>query len=550
MEGTQATAKCAVKTEGTCWNRRQAAVCQQAAKNRRCRASERAAAKWARAPRSTLRNWSRRKAEIDLPASSVEFFETPDGVDLLHRILVAVHLVFGEVGPCGTRLISKFLKLTQLDRLVGSSYGCQYKLRVRLENALVEFGEEERARLAPRMRAREITVCQDETFHPQTCLVAIEPLSNFILLEEYTSDRTSEAWDEGIRNATQDMPVKIVQSTSDEGRALVKHCRVGLGAHHSPDTFHIQRDVSQAFGGKTNGAVKRAETDLRRARRETARLQAESEALGGTHGPLFQTQIQLSQEEEKEASKGVEAAKERRQEVRDEIRGISDDYHPFDLQTGEPRDASEVEQALETRFRAVKRLADQFEVPKSGRQSIAKAQKNIGKMVATIAYFWQMFLLKAAALNLSPEMRQSLDTLLAATYLEYASKRASKAEERKRLQMLSQSLLTRSKGVPLNSLDVSQQQAVERMIADCAGLFQRSSSCVEGRNGHLALHHHGLHRLSKRKLNALTTVHNYVLERADGTTAAQRFFGDRPREPFEWLLNRLPLPPRPRRSRT
>ena len=547
MEGRQCTANGPGKTERTRWNRREAAACQQSAERLRCGASERTAAKLADVPRSTLRNWSRRTAQIDLPAGCVDFFESVDGVDLLHRMLVAAHLVFGEVGPCGTRPVAKFIQLTGLDRFIGTSYGCQYDFRVQLEQALVEFGEEERSRLAPQMSPREITVCQDETFHPQTCLVAMEPLSNFILVEEYAGNRTSETWDACMHDATQDMAVTIVQSTSDEGRSLVKHCRVGLGAHHSPDLFHIQKDVSHAFGGKTNGAVKRAETDLRRVRQETARLQEEGEALGTTHGALFQTQIQLSQEEEKEATKRVEAAKTRRQEVRDEVRGIGDDYHPFDLQTGEPQDADDVERALNTRFDNAEQLADQFDVPKGGRKSIAKARKNVGNMVATIAYFWQMFMLKATALKLPDELRQSLaSTLLAANYLDYASRRASKAEQRQRLQTLSQALYVRARDGPLRCLDPSQQEAVEQMIAECAGLFQRSSSCVEGRNGQLALHHHGLHRLSTRKLNALTTVHNYFIQRADGTTAAQRFFGAPPRDLFDWLLKRLSLPPRPR----
>lgn len=547
MEGRQGTANGAGRTERTRWNRREGATCQESAERLRCGASERTATKMAGVPRSTFRNWARRKAEIDLPASSVEFFESPDGVDFLQCILVAAHLMFGEVGPCGTRPVAKFLELTGLDRFIGTSYGCQYDFRVQLEQALVEFGEEERSRLAPQMSPREITVCQDETFHPQTCLVAMEPLSNFILLEEYATNRTSETWGACMRRATQDMAVTIVQSTSDEGRSLVKHCRVGLGAHHSPDLFHIQKDVSHAFGGKTNGAVKRAETELRQVCQETARLRAEGEALGPTHAALFEQQIQLSQEEEKEAAARVEAAKTRRQEVRDEVRGIGDDYHPFDLQTGEPQDADDVERTLNTRFDSAERLANQFEVPKCGRKAIAKARKNVGNMVATIAYFWQIFLLKATALKLPDELRQSLaSTLLAATYLDFASRRASKAEQRQRLQALSQSLYAKARDGPLRCLDPSQREAVEQMIAQCAGLFQRSSSCVEGRNGQLALHHHGLHRLSTRKLNALTTVHNYFIQRADGTTAAQRFFGAPSHDLFDWLLKRLSLPPRPR----
>ncbi len=244
----------------------------------------------------------------------------------------------------------------------------------------------------------------------------------------------------------------------------------------------------------------------------------------------------------------MEGAKTRRQEVRDEIRGIGHDYHPFDVHTGAPRQADEVERTLNTRFDKGEQLANQWDVPKSGQQSIAKARKNVGNMVATIAFFWQMVLLKMTALNLPEAIRQSLaSTLLPAIYFEYASKRASKAEERQRLQALSQLLRVQARDGPLRDLPTSQHEEVERVLADCAGLFQRSSSCVEGRNGHLALHHHGLHHLSTRKLQALTTVHNYFLERADGTTAAQRFFGAGGRDLFDWLLNRLPLPPRPGR---
>jgi hypothetical protein len=57
------------------------------------RASERAAAAHVGVPRSTLRNWSRRPERINLPASVVAFFECPEGVDFLHGMLVAAHLV-------------------------------------------------------------------------------------------------------------------------------------------------------------------------------------------------------------------------------------------------------------------------------------------------------------------------------------------------------------------------------------------------------------------------------------------------------------------------
>ena len=64
----------------------------------------------------------------------------------------------------------------------------------------------------------------------------------------------------------------------------------------------------------------------------------------------------------------------------------------------------------------------------------------------------------------------------------------------------------------------------------------------EGRNGRLALWHHHLHRLSARRLAALTVIQNHWLILADGTTTAQRLFEVPHDDPFEWLLDRMDLP--------
>ena len=58
-----------------------------------------------------------------------------------------------------------------------------------------------------------------------------------------------------------------------------------------------------------------------------------------------------------------------------------------------------------------------------------------------------------------------------------------------------------------------------------------------------------MHRLSKRRLKALTVMSNYCARRQDGSTAAQRFFGQKPEDLFDWLLARLDVPAQPRASR-
>ena len=95
------------------------------------------------------------------------------------------------------------------------------------------------------------------------------------------------------------------------------------------------------------------------------------------------------------------------------------------------------------------------------------------------------------------------------------------------------------------SLAEEERKEVQEVARQIAGLFQRSSSCVEGRNGRLSLQHHGHSRVSERRLKALTVIHNYVVKRSDGTTAAQRFFGQPHQDVFPWLLQRMPDLPRP-----
>ncbi|MBI4672059.1 MAG: hypothetical protein HY741_10395 [Chloroflexi bacterium] len=172
-------------------------------------------------PRSTLQHWFQRKEVIDADPDLVAFFESSVGVAFLQRLILAAHLVMTLMGPCGIRLVCLFLELTGLDHFVAASYGSQQQVSTTLEKAVVEFGQAEKQRLSAGMRPKEITVCEDETFHPEACLVAIEPVSDFILVEKYAGSRTAKEWTDTMEQATAGLAVKIVQSTSDEGKGIL-----------------------------------------------------------------------------------------------------------------------------------------------------------------------------------------------------------------------------------------------------------------------------------------------------------------------------------------
>jgi hypothetical protein len=95
-------------------------------------------------------------------------------------------------------------------------------------------------------------------------------------------------------------------------------------------------------------------------------------------------------------------------------------------------------------------------------------------------------------------------------------------------------------------LSEAEQSQLTQQAKELAEVFQRSSSKVAGRNGYLSLRHHQLRGLDRpRKRACLTAIHHFFLTRADGTTAAERFFGQKPRSMFAAILAAVDLPPAP-----
>ena len=72
---------------------------------------------------------------------------------------------------------------------------------------------------------------------------------------------------------------------------------------------------------------------------------------------------------------------------------------------------------------------------------------------------------------------------------------------------------------------------------------------MEGRNGYLSQVHHNQRGLSPKRLKVSTVIHNFALKQSDGTTAAERLFGRKFPDLFEYLENNLAELPQPRRSR-
>lgn len=520
--------------------------------------SQRQVAEILNVPRSTLQHWLERKDSIDAEPEVVAFFGSPVGVAFLHRLVLAAHFVITLLGPSGIRRVCLFLELTGLDRFVAVSYGSQQKVSVAMEEAVVAFDKEEKERLATDMKAQQIIVCEDETFHPQVCLVAIEPVSNFILLEQYADNRKAETWTQAMEEATEGLAVEIVQSTSDEGKGLLCHVKEDLGAHHSPDVFHVQHELVKGTSGALASKKRQAEKARAKAAKQANRHQKKKEVTLKKEErsewlPELEEKIEQAQEQVREAQQALQTAVEHQERAGKAIRGISEVYHPYDLETGTPKSAEGVSAALEQHFAEIEAVAAEARLSERCVKRIEKAKRVTVDMVATVAFFLLTVRAKVEALSLAPEVEKAMHHhLIPAIYLHLVAEKTQDVKQRPALQRKSEELLAPllSNDGPLADLVAEERVVIETVAQECARLFQRSSSCVEGRNGYLALHHHSLHRLGDRKLAALTTVHNYFVKRQDGTTAAERFFGSKPKDLFGWVLDQVDLPGYPARKRS
>jgi hypothetical protein len=251
--------------------------------------------------------------------------------------------------------------------------------------------------------------------------------------------------------------------------------------------------------------------------------------------------------QEQAISRQLEQAKQRQEKAVQHVRGVGDDYHPFDRVTGRPVAAEEVGQRLTTHVDKLAEVVAEAGLGEKAKQAVNKSRTWLGALVGCVAWFWCLAKARVEELGLSEAQEQIVyEKLLPGHYWGMAAGRARTAEERKRLKEMAEGLKAEAwqEGGALFSLPEEERTELEEVARQTAGLFQRSSSCVEGRNGRLSLQHHGQSRVSERRLKALTVIHNYLVKRADGTTAAERFFGQKHKDVFSWLLERLPDLPR------
>jgi hypothetical protein len=438
---------------------------------------------------------------------------------------------------------------------VAASYGAQQQVNVQIEQAMVAYDQDETARLAKTMSKKDLTVTQDETFTGGLCLITMDPESNFIILEQLAEARDQVSWNESMAPALAKFNCRVIQSTSDEAPGLLAYVEHYLQAHHSPDLFHVQHELVKAVSGPIATKERAAHKAVIEAQKQLERLQThptstgdEPEKRGPGRPPKAPVSLEQAEQALEAATQEHERLAQQRAKVQQSIRGIGHDYHFVDLERGVRRNGQLIACDIQAHIDPIRTVAQQEGLSQSSLERIDKAERVVPKMQGTIEFVSRYVAEQVARLELKPPLSFAMHAkLIPSYYLDRVAETRSITDgaplhdlaERLRAPLF-------APGGALSALSPIAQDDLHDEAQRLAAVFQRSSSNVEGRNGYLSLRSHQLRGLDlPRKRQCFTAIHNFFLTRPDGTTAAERFFGQKPRSMFVTILDSVELAPAP-----
>jgi hypothetical protein len=295
-------------------------------------------------------------------------------------------------------------------------------------------------------------------------------------------------------------------------------------------------------------AVTEAQEQLERVQSDPQSADDEPEKRGPGRPPKAPGSRQQAEQALEAATQEHQRLAAQREQVKASIKGIGHDYHFVDLERGVRRNGQLIASDIQGHIEQVRTVAQQEELSQSCLERIDKAERVVPKMQATIEFVSGYVNQQVAQLDLEPPISFAMHTKLIPSYYLDRVAGTRTLRDGEPLRELAEQLRAPlfEPGGLLWALSPETQEQLHREAKRLAAVFQRSSSNVEGRNGYLSLRNHQLRGLDlPRKRQCFTAIHNFFLTRSDGTTAAERFFGQKPRSMFAAILDSVELAPAP-----
>ena len=477
-------------------------------------------------PNSTMQTWVKQQTIETSFADEVRaFYATPAGKTVLEQTVLAA-LYNNKCGKTGIPGMQEFLHNSGLDKYVASSAGALQEFWKRCEASILNFGEEEEKKLSLTMKKKRISVVLDELFRKgNPCLVAIDAVSNFILFEKFTEDRKASTWKRELEGRTKDLPIVIDTIVSDLCGAI-RSTSKEIGAVHSSELFHAQYEISKATSAALSSQERAAKKAMQELEEEIVKSGCQ---LSGKEKKGEIEKRKVRQEEYSKIKQKCEEAIACKESVQKAKKELGQIYHPVNFTTGEVQESEVVEKKFQEQFDIIDKNVEEAGLGYASKERIKKSKRAFSYMLDNLRVFFVLFAKVIKEMKLDIAGEEFFKTVIfPLCYLQANWKRFPK-EQKEKLRPLRNKLEEQLKNY------VASEEFKEALMKRGKGLaewFQRSSSCVEGRNGALSLLLHRFHHLNASTMMALTIVANFGIRRTgeDKTTAAERFFGS-----MSWL---------------
>jgi hypothetical protein len=469
-------------------------------------------------------------------------WETEEGKAWLHRMAPATVYVFGIKGNQGGERISEFFKRIGVDTHIAASPTAVRNMKREVEELLADFQQEQEAQQAEKGEIRDIVAGGDETFFDDKILLVLMDLpSGYLVMEEEADDRSYDTWEAKVKPRLQQLGLRVRHFISDRGKSLIKLAMSSFGCWAGADIFHAQYDISKWLGRALYGKFGRASKQLKDAEEKLVSLEEQKVA------PEQMAEQKQRVQQCKEEQNTIEQV---RQSYSEAQQTTSAAVHAFSVKDNTPQTSKQVESQLEEQAQRFEQIAEEQSV-QDNKDAVGKFRRQIKDVASNVDAWWLWTKESIFKDRIEEEVRNWLLFILLPVIYWYLQLQKTQNPEMKKMY---QAALRKAQAAyaahpPPRSLPKKDLEHWQDWAEWACANFHRASSAVEGRNGYLSQSYHNGRGLTCRRLRALTAIHNYDTRRRDGSTPAQRLYGEQFPDMFEWLIAQMGPLPLPRKSR-
>ncbi len=464
-------------------------------------------------------------------------WETEEGQNIMHRLVIAVILVFGVMCGAVAGKIRFFFKLIRIFTHVGISESSIRNIADEIEKELIEFQKRHEGAINPE-KPLEVIVGADETFSDEIILVLMELASGFIFIEEEASDRTYSTWMEKVQDVINKMGLRIKYVVSDRAKALIKLALKGIKCLSVPDLFHAGNEIVKLLGLSLNRKLNSIQTEIEKAGAALSILITLSKGADEIRIQKLVVENLICEQEI------IEININRYEDLPHQL---SISVHAFNIATSARQSSAQIQILLTVIVRLIEQILRECGIDDK-KKRVKKFSKQIEGIAALSDTWWVWVEESLNCYQIDDDLRKWLkEILLPYIYWKYQFTRTKNPKLKQNYKEAYENAELNMDRHPLTPIFANHPEWVswaEWVVSN----FQRTSSAVEGRNGCLSQLRHNGRGLSSSRLRALTAIHNFGLRRSDGTSATERLFRRDFPDIFEWVIERMGELPEPRNS--